>query len=250
MVMNYLINNKLPSFLILGTILVISFGPFFLMESRDVVPLIKENGFYQTLTAIAFLVASLFLIMAYFFDGDGNDFGILKTKRNVFVLALALLLFIGAGEELSWGQHMLGFEAPEAIAKHNAQGELNIHNLVVVSRRNSDGSYKTGLGLWLTVDRMFALFWFGFCVCIPLLAISATQVRDFLQRINIPIMPLALGMAFPLNYLLAKAIVLFTGAHTHTVTEVKEANFGILFCIFGIGLYYKLKSAKREESLV
>jgi hypothetical protein len=33
-----------------------------------------------------------------------------------------------AGEEVSWGQRLLNFETPEAIAQQNRQGEINLHN--------------------------------------------------------------------------------------------------------------------------
>jgi hypothetical protein len=46
-----------------------------------------------------------------------------------YVLFLGAACFLFAGEEMSWGQHWLGFEPPEEIAKHNRQGELNLHNL-------------------------------------------------------------------------------------------------------------------------
>lgn len=45
-----------------------------------------------------------------------------------FALAMGLGCAFFAGEELSWGQHLLGFEPPEAIAARNDQGEFNIHN--------------------------------------------------------------------------------------------------------------------------
>lgn len=44
---------------------------------------------------------------------------------------LAGLLFVVAGlEELSWGQHLLGFDTPGWLADRNYQGEANLHNLI------------------------------------------------------------------------------------------------------------------------
>jgi len=42
--------------------------------------------------------------------------------------ALAFALMIG--EEMSWGQHILGFGTPAELAAANLQGEANVHNLV------------------------------------------------------------------------------------------------------------------------
>ena len=33
-------------------------------------------------------------------------------------------------EELSWGQHLLGYESVEVISKYNNQNEMNLHNLI------------------------------------------------------------------------------------------------------------------------
>ena len=226
----------------LGAYLIIAFAPFFFIDDLQMLPFIRENGLYETLAAIAFLLAAVFLGLAYWStSGNGNDFGKFTTRKNVFILGLALILFIGAGEELSWGQHMFGFEPPDAVAKYNRQRELNIHNLVAFGRRNADGSVKTGLSLWLTVDRLYSLFWLGFCVCVPLLAATSSRGRRFLQCVNMPIVPLWIGMAFPLNYILAKIVVQLTGANDHFVTEVMEANFAVMFCLFGVGLYVDLK---------
>lgn len=40
----------------------------------------------------------------------------------------AACLFI-AGEEISWGQRILGFHTPDELAEINRQGEANIHNI-------------------------------------------------------------------------------------------------------------------------
>ena len=239
-------SRHLLYFAILTAFIVVAFAPFFFVENQQMLPLIEENGLYQTPTAVAFLLAAVFLGLAYLLDGNGNDFGKIVTQRNVFVLLLALVLFIGAGEELSWGQHMFGFEPPDAIAKHNRQGELNIHNLFAVAGRNADGSQKTGLASYLTISKLFSLFWFGFCVCIPLVASMWPSARQFLLRMNMPIVPLWIGMVFPLNYLLSKFVVAFTRASEHYVVEVKESNFAVMFFLFGAGLYIGLRQASKQ----
>jgi type IV secretory pathway VirB2 component (pilin) len=42
------------------------------------------------------------------------------------------------GEELSWGQRLLGFTGPEALAEHNRQHEFNVHNLAGVNESIRD----------------------------------------------------------------------------------------------------------------
>ena len=232
-------------FLLISSYIVIAYAPFFFFSNQQMFHLVTENGLYQTVTAIAFLSASVFLGLAYIVEDNGNSFGKIVTRRNLFVLLLSFVFFIGAGEELSWGQHMFGFEPPDIVAKHNVQGELNLHNLAAVHGSNTDGSPKTGLAKWLTIGRLFNLFWFGFCVCIPLVAAMWPSARQFLFRINMPIVPLWIGMAFPLNHILSKIVVPLTGATGHYVAEVKETNFGVLFCLFSVGLYFRLRHARK-----
>lgn len=48
--------------------------------------------------------------------------------RIYFGLVAGGLFFI-VGEEMSWGQHMFGWETPETFAEVNAQNETTLHNL-------------------------------------------------------------------------------------------------------------------------
>lgn len=43
----------------------------------------------------------------------------------------ALLFFMAAGEEISWGQRIVGWESGEFFQQNNKQYETNLHNLVV-----------------------------------------------------------------------------------------------------------------------
>lgn len=55
-----------------------------------------------------------------------------RTKQILSAVicgVLALLFFVMAGEELSWGQRIFDWATPAAYAKINAQGETNLHNL-------------------------------------------------------------------------------------------------------------------------
>ncbi len=55
----------------------------------------------------------------------------IKTNRifGLIYLFLALSFFFVSGEEISWGQRLLGFETPESIEKRNFQDELTFHNI-------------------------------------------------------------------------------------------------------------------------
>jgi hypothetical protein len=87
----------------------------------------------------------------------------------VFVLGCMLV----AGEEISWGQRILGLETPDPLVEANIQGELNVHNvsLVRISLKFAliglalygffmpwllrMGALRLGPRLWLTVPPLF-----------------------------------------------------------------------------------------------
>jgi hypothetical protein len=73
----------------------------------------------------------------------------LRHRRpTLFVAATVLLgvLYVGAaGEELSWGQHFVGFGTPEFFRQNNAQHETNLHNLVVKDVKINRLVFGTGL---------------------------------------------------------------------------------------------------------
>lgn len=52
-------------------------------------------------------------------------------------ILICLVLFVMAGEELSWGQRIFGWATPEAISKINAQNETNLHNMATQAFQNT-----------------------------------------------------------------------------------------------------------------
>ena len=80
-----------------------------------------EDGVMENLTTGLVLVTSVVcLILAIRQEG-----GI----RRLFWLGLMVLLFLFGMEEISWGQRIVGWETPEALAEINIQGESNLHNI-------------------------------------------------------------------------------------------------------------------------
>jgi hypothetical protein len=54
------------------------------------------------------------------------------VRRHAWLAAWSALALVGcvyvAGEEVSWGQHLVGWATPEAWQRLNDQGETNLHN--------------------------------------------------------------------------------------------------------------------------
>ncbi|UOV00071.1 hypothetical protein MUU74_08960 [Chryseobacterium daecheongense] len=88
--------------------------------------LVEEDGFYENLTSI-FLFFTSFTLLFKFFKYQKYYGGLWK----VGVLLMALGMFFGGGEEISWGQRIFNVQSSEFFKENNAQQETNLHNMVV-----------------------------------------------------------------------------------------------------------------------
>ena len=81
----------------------------------------QEGDLIENLTPVVFLMAAIPLFAAAWAERR-------VFRRCAYIFGgAALALF--AGEEISWGQRIIGFETPAFIANLNYQGEFNIHNI-------------------------------------------------------------------------------------------------------------------------
>lgn len=88
--------------------------------------MVQEDSFYENLTS-AFLFFTSVALFVKFFKYQKYYNGWWKTG----ILLMAVAMFFGAGEEISWGQRIFGVQSSEFFKEHNAQEETNLHNLVV-----------------------------------------------------------------------------------------------------------------------
>ena len=82
-----------------------------------------ENGWIEISTAVCLLAAILFG-MIFLASNKVDHHG--WTRGWMIIIVLGSLYF--AGEEISWGQHIFGWETPDRWLELNDQGETNFHN--------------------------------------------------------------------------------------------------------------------------
>lgn len=80
----------------------------------------SEDKLIEWITALSFLSASVILARLSF---------ITRKWSAAYLACIAVFFFVCAGEEMSWGQRIIGFETPESIRNVNEQNEFNLHNL-------------------------------------------------------------------------------------------------------------------------
>lgn len=106
---------------------------------------------------------------------------VLRRERARLFLAMtalyAVIFLFGAGEEISWGQRIFQVESSEFFLEHNAQGETNLHNLVVGDTKLNKLIFAKGMAL------VFLIYLF---VMTPLY-IRKPAFRELVDRFAIPI---------------------------------------------------------------
>ncbi len=133
---------------------------------------LEEDGAVEWLTVTGLLAG--FCVCIYRFI---NLFRVKNWWFLTITLILGILLFIAAGEEISWGQRILGIKSSEYFLKNNAQGETNIHNLVVNGVKINKLVFSTiliaALGIYLVV--------------LPLLYKTNNKIKKFVDNSGVPV---------------------------------------------------------------
>ena len=231
--------------MVLLVFLVCPMYSIFLFDIQSMQELTREDGVIETFGAIMFLVSSVVFGLAYFRSScsqNGHVGQIGLARKNIFYLLLSLLFLLAFLEEISWGQRIFGIETPTVIAKVNRQKEINIHNLEWFHGHDKSGNRKRFLMLFLNGDRLFSIFWFVYCVCIPLLEKYNQRMKKVFAKIRLPVIPLQYAFLFPLNYVASKALeaIYPIPIYEHGIVETKETVSAILFVCVALGQVYRL----------
>lgn len=202
--------------------------------------LLGEDGPIEQATAVLFLFACISFAHVWRRRGglpSRHDDG---TGRRLAFLILAGLMFICAGEEISWGQRIFGWATPPGWSEANAQAETNLHNLAIIEGGVRDPRTQTFLRSLTNANRLFALFWLAFFVLVPVLDRASAGASQVIRGVGIPIAPLWIGGLFVLNhglffvgdrYLNAIGLV---SSDAYPLDELKEQNAALIYAIAGL----------------
>lgn len=133
---------------------------------------VMEDGFTEWSTVV-FLLIGLFVCVQRVWKLKGE-----KPFLFLFMTSLlALLFFFGAGEEISWGQRIFEVESSEFFTQNNAQGETNLHNLMIGDTKLNKVIFGRGIGILLLLY---------LAVLIPFYR-TKESVRQFVDKLAVPI---------------------------------------------------------------
>lgn len=162
-------------YLLYITIPVVYITLFYFSEEYQI-RLTEEDGFFENLSAIAYLFASIlfFCIFLKYNDEPYTFFG-KAVKRNIYFALLGVLFFLIVAEEINWGQRIFKWNTPKLFMELNAQKETNIHNLWLFQAYKPDGTQKSFLENMLNFNRLLNIFWMMFCVIIPIISLVSKK---------------------------------------------------------------------------
>jgi cell division protein FtsW (lipid II flippase) len=189
---------------------------------------VEEDGIVEWLTVLGLLLGVIVCA--------NRLYTLRKNKSWWFlfvVFVLGLLLFFAAGEEISWGQRILGIQSSEFFREKNAQGETNLHNLVVDGVKLNKIIFSIGLIVVLGI----------YLLVLPMLYRKNQKVTTFVDKSAIPV---------PHLYQIISILVLF--GLTELIRHGKRAELleaGITLLFFLIVRYpkniYIFQTAKKDN---
>lgn len=206
--------------------------------------ILKEDGPIEILGALFFLIASL-LFLHLSLSNKRNIFFGKSYRRNIYFAAFALLFFVGFGEEISWGQRIIGWHSPGMFIKSNAQMETNIHNLWIFQAYHRDLSEKSFWERLINMNRLFSIFWFTVIGVIPLMNCFIQGFSRFLKYAGFPIFPLWLAVLFLINLI---SFRFFWLAFQVDLNELKESVNAACVTLSAIYFVYKNEYYSFNES--
>jgi hypothetical protein len=127
-------------------------------------PLMEEDRAVEWATVVLFVAA-----------GAVRCYAAARTRRLFDVLVGLFCLFV-AGEEISWGQRLIGYTPPGVFLEHNTQQEANVHNFADIFGRPK----------WVLIMALA-----GYGLVLPALA-SAGPTRRLLHRVGATTPPRAI----------------------------------------------------------
>lgn len=167
-----------------------------------------EDGLVEWLTVLGLLSGAAVCFIR---------FARLLRKQSVLLLAitflLGLLLFVVAGEEVSWGQRLFGIQSPEFFREHNSQAETNLHNMVVGGVKVNKIIFTFGLIAALGI----------FLLIIPYLYRRNERLQNWVDH---------WGILIPRTYQIIAFLLLFAVAQSlphEKNAELLECGAGLLF---------------------
>lgn len=177
-----------------------------------------EDGFIENGSAIFLLSSSLLLLYRYFKLFKHKD-----LFWKIGILAMAIVFFFGAGEEISWGQRIFNMESSQYFIENNAQGETNLHNLVVEDTKINKLIFSQLLTVVLVI----------YLIITPFLYRKFDWIKKLANKFAVPIVQ----WHHTISFLTGTVLLLFISSNRKW--EIYELAFSVIFLLIFIKPFNK-----------
>lgn len=179
---------------------------------------VKEDGAVEYMTAILLFCSSILMYSRLFKQYKQH-----KTLWRIGVFSIAFIFFFGAGEEISWGQRIFGIESSEYFNENNAQGETNLHNIVIDGKKVNKIVFSQLLTIVLII----------YLIILPIMYRKLNWVKKLVDSFGVPIVHWQHTIAFVVCTLL----LLFIDSEKKW--ELYELAFSVIFLLIFLNPFNK-----------
>jgi hypothetical protein len=183
-----------------------------------------EDGLFEYATALIYGASSLLFGLI----ARRGNFPLNSARRfgGAILLIGALGCFFMMGEEISWGQRIIGFDTPQYWADKNRQQEANLHNLdwVIYNLTSS----KTGIFR----ANFFNLMIVGMGLALPVIALTP-WARYLIAKLAVPVIPLRYAILFVGAWIYGNFLQSYA-INPNTPHEVREFLYAIGILVFAL----------------
>lgn len=178
-------------------LLLLTYIPMF-MSPAIVDAFTREDRIYESLSALWLFATAACFFIAFIRSKVAINIRDPYWIRRMVFLGFAIMFFLAGGEEISWGQRIFGFDAPNLVKEHNIQKEFTMHNLDFIQGENAIIPFSFG--------QLAAMFALTFGAFIPLASRYIRPLGSWLEKV-FPVLPVASSVLLIGNYLIQKIIV-------------------------------------------
>jgi len=212
----------------------------------------EEDGIAETISALSDLIVSVIFFVMFLRTKKAHH----EIKPNsglgawFWYLPLAALFFFIAGEEISWGQRIFGWETPPWVEAHNIQDETTIHNLDIFNDMDDQHEFKPFVQLLFSMNRMYSLFWLSWCFCMPLAMAVSEKIRNLVAWFRVPVPRFLHGCLFLSAYISSKLFVIIlqpAESIVENLDEVKEGFYAVIFLMVAWDFSQRWKRRNTES---
>ncbi len=207
-------------------IIIISYSVFIVCNKNSIIALGREDSIYEWLGALFFLAGSVLGIIVFI------------NSRNWFFLLFSASMLFGAGEEISWGQRIIGFETPRQIVEINVQKEFTLHNLNQFSHFDTEGNGKRGLRRLFGINFLFRVFTMFLGIVVPFFVFHSKTVLKISTRLRLPVTPIAIGIFFFINWMIFRVLHTYILPEDEIKTATEIFEHVAAFILFIVSLYF------------